>query len=177
MTKSVEKIVPNVDNVDISYNELKSLVYTINRAIRQLVENDNALYQKYKETFDGMVIEPFDEEKLRTTGYEEDTLVWFMDGNMRLHILRCIWPNNKNYPESNAGIFDDTGWHDQFEFLNILDFDVDQMISSTAEQMFFQHEKDPEYHIFGKLSLDPESPDFIERKILIHDISNLDNTR
>ena len=177
MTQSVQKIVPNVDNVDVSYNEPKNLVYTVNRAIRQLVENDLALYRKYVETFSGMVIEPFDEEKLRTTGYEEDTLVWFMGDDMRLRVLRCVWPDNKTYPSQDRGMYDDSGWHDQFEFLDILDFEVDQMISSTASQQFFGHENDPDYHRFGKLSLDKESPDYIEKKILLHDILNLDNTR
>jgi len=52
------------------------------------------------------------------------------------------------------------------------------MISSTATQAFFSdHESNPDYHRFGKLSLERESPDFIERKILLHDMENLDNSR
>jgi len=76
-------------------------VYSLNRGIRQLVENDLALYRKYEETLDGLIIEPFDNDKLTSTGYPEDTLVWFMDvqdGQARLRILRCIWPDNKTYP-------------------------------------------------------------------------------
>ena len=105
---------------------------------------------------------------------------WFDDVECALYILRCIKDGNRTVVTHNCninGMFDESGWHNEFEQLNILDLGFDVPLDSTILQEISDHQKNKQHHRFGKVSLDEGDVNFLGNKLLSRDIKNLSYNR
>ena len=174
-------IIDNVDNVDVSVGEFRNLTHVLNRALKKLLDNDRKLYEKYMEATGGIVIQPYDRRKSVNGLYREEDLVWWFDDvECALYVLRCLQDGNKTVVTHDCninGMFDDCGWHNEFEQLDILDLGFEDPIDSMILQEMSDHQKNIYHHRFGRVSLDEEDPNFLGNKLLNRNIKNLSYNR
>lgn len=179
------QIIRNVRNVAVAANEVITR-FSVNRNFKKLLDNDLALVEFYKQVFDKLDIGEFVDPAVSGVPYEYDQIVWFQDKKKDLWLLRCIFDENWDSPQraideaasGKAPNFRKYGWEDQNEYVDIFDSDLVKQFDKYAKQQLKAHVDDPGddkkfgAHRFGKLSDDPDSPDFIEKKVMLRDVSN-----
>lgn len=157
--------------IDVSPNE-PILNHTLNRGSEKLLNNDLALYEVYKKILNQLTISDYNSNAV----YDVGDLVWFRDGNYDLYLLKNVLPENTTEP--NPDNFPKSGWSNENEYINILDYGIESLLSSKIEAVLKTHREDKQYHPFGKINIDnPSSPDYITRKLLQKDLNNLDSKR
>lgn len=171
---SSSRIVKNVENVQVYGNELLT-PYAINRNIKKLLENDEALYGFYKKQFDGLRVTDYN----YGVEYALGQLVWYKEPRTgRLYLLKSIIDKNIDEPVMLDGEkFEKSGWTSEAKYLNILKYGICCDLARRASQAYEDHEKRTDLHPFGRISNDPEDDDFIDKKILRKDMTNLDAGR
>lgn len=165
-------IISNLTYVDVSNNE-PITTHTVNRNIRKLLDNDLALNGVYSSIFGQAQIG----EYIEGNTYSFNQLVWFMDDDKQLYILRSLSDGNSNKPRKP---FTDYDWNDETEHLDIVQNGLSVLVRQHQANHFYQHEKediqntaeDILYHKYG-----PVSQGDIDLKILKNDISNADGNR
>ena len=80
----VSSSVKNASKLDVGSNEYATK-YSLNRILLKLLENDQLLQELYSDIFAGFSIYEYEENE----EYRFNDLVWFLDSDKDLHILRC----------------------------------------------------------------------------------------
>lgn len=159
---------------------------TMNRSICELMFNNESLDQLNKLIFSEMNIH----EYIEGMTYNVGDLVWYKDFNGTTYLLRCIKQNNSQVPDT-SGIpknsysrqgndrLNESGWDNQNKNVDILDYGIINLLSAEAQSIMQKHEDDIDIrmHPFGKISTDPDSPHYLQNKLLLSDMSNLNPER
>lgn len=166
----------NVKNLDVSPAEYQTK-YSVNRILQKLLENDHLLEELYQEVFGGFQIDEYEvgEE------YLYNDVVWFLDSERDLHILRCSRSKTSaNLTSWKSGeSFEKYGWQDLNPDVDIMtEFGLQAKISSFIAKKFKQHSSDLSRHPYGKISYGgTKGSTDISRKVAKADMSNLDPQR
>ena len=176
-------IIRNIRNAAVAANEVITR-FSVNRNFQKLLENDKLLSDFYKRVFDELDIGEYVDPKVSGIPYEYDDIVWFQDSNKDLWLLRCVTDDNQNSPqlavsEANGAVpnFRKYGWEDQNEYIDIFDSNLIQQLDMYAKQQLDAHLRERKSHRFGRLSTDENDPDYIDKKVLLKDLSNIDEKR
>lgn len=78
--------------------------------------------------------------------------MWYRSYNGDLYLLRNILPDNTTEPDVRN--FIKSGWKNQNEFLNIIDFGISNVLSGKMQLKIESHQEDKQKHPLGKVSLD-----------------------
>ena len=172
----VSSSVKNVDKLDVGSNEYETK-YSVNRILLKLLENDQLLQELYADIFAGFSIYEYSENE----EYHFNDLVWFLDSEKDLHILRCY----RSKTSSNLAMwkkgesFESYGWKDLNPNIDVLvDFGLESKIKSFLAKKFNEHTSNLSLHPHGRLSYDgTKVTTDISRKLAKTDLSNLDPNR
>lgn len=108
-------------------------------------------------------------------------MVWFLDSERDLHILRCSKTKTSADLTSwkSGESFEKYGWQDLNPDVDIVsEFGLQAKIDSFIAKKFKLHSTDPSMHPYGKISYDgTKSSTDISRKVARADMSNLDSQR
>ena len=171
-----KNIIRYTQNLGVGSNEYATK-YSVNRILEKLVQNDKLLEEFYQEVFGAFMIYEYQPGE---TYYYND-LIWFLDSEKDLHILRC----NKSQTGENlthwrlGQAFEDYGWKDLNPDINVLkEFGLEKKMSTWIAKKFKEHSDDPSCHPLGKISYGNTKPTTdITRKVSDREMSNLDPNR
>ena len=187
---SIEKIVRHTKNLDVASNEYATK-YSAQRIFNKLLENDHRLESFYNKVFGNAQIYQYQ----YGTDYKYNDLVWFIDKNRDLSILRfnrtsiksldSKWQNLNQwsrhaYVNGALSYIAPTqyGWTDLNPEIDILkDFGLDKAITTFLTRKFKQHTDDPAMHPYGKLSYSGGLTTDIDRKLARSDLANINPHR
>lgn len=186
----MQKIVKHTKNLDVASNEYATK-YSAQRIFNKLLENDRCLEEFYNKVFGNAQIYQYQ----YGTEYKYNDLVWFVDKNRDLSILRF----NRNSTKSlNSGFRNlnswtrhsyvdgalqytspvQYGWVDLNPEIDILrDFGLDKAMSTFLTRAFKQHTDDETKHPYGKISYSGNLTTDIENKIARSDLANVNSHR
>lgn len=172
----VSSSVKNTSELDVGSNEYATK-YSLNRILLKLLENDQLLQELYSDIFAGFSIYEYEENE----EYQFNDLVWFLDSDKDLHILRCY----KSKTSANLSLwrkgqsFESYGWKDLNPNVDVLvDFGLEAKIKSFLAKKFNEHAMDQTLHPHGRISYGGlKASTDISRKIAKVDLSNLDPNR
>lgn len=151
----------------------------INRNSKKLLDNDMQVYELYKKILGSLHVHDWS----KNDTYAAGDLVWYVF-NGRLFLLKCIIPDNAQTPyikvmstgKINNNALRASGWDDQNQYLTVLDYGIEQLLSSKVQTEIVEHQES-KYHPFGKVSLDPNSSDYVGHDLLLRDFTNIDDSR
>lgn len=169
-------IIRYTQNLDVGSNEYATK-YSINRILEKLIQNDKLLEEFYQEVFGSFMIYEYQPGE---TYYYND-LIWFLDSEKNLHILRCNKSQtNENLANWSFGQpFEKYGWKDLNPDIDIFkEFGFEKKISNWISKKFKEHTDNLDYHPLGKISFGNTKPTSdIMTKISNREMSNLDPNR
>lgn len=171
-----KNIIRYTQNLDVGSNEYATK-YSVNRILEKLIQNDKLLEEFYQEVFGTFMIYEYQPGE---TYYYND-LIWFLDSEKDLHILRC----NKSQTSEDlthwrlGQAFEDYGWKDLNPDINVLkEFGLEKKMSTWIAKKFKEHSDDLSCHPLGKISYGNAKPTTdITRKVSDREMSNLDPNR
>ena len=170
-------------DVKVAQNE-PMVNHVFNRNVKTLLQNDIALYELYKKVFSQLNIADYNS----STTYQVGDFVWFKYDN-QLYLLKCIVNNNTSapaidienpsaeHPQPSDIKLKQSGWENKNKYLTILDYGIAAMLQSKANEAYDDHGNDTTKHPYGKISLSASSSNYIGKKLLKSDMSNIDNNR
>lgn len=171
------KIIENVDNVDVTINELITN-YSLNRNFIKLLDNDKKLSKVFIEKLSNVkIITKF----VQNIKYKIGQYVWFQtiyNDEPMLFLLQSIIDNNDNTPVleiiDNKISFEKTGWKDKNSFVTMFSTLVTGYIKKYIDSKLLpSHEISSEYHPYGVI----KNEDDLNKVILKKDFSNIDINR
>lgn len=177
------KIITNTRNLDVASNEYATK-WSAQRIFNRLLENDQKLEAFYNSIFGNASIFQYSPD----VEYKYGDVVWFVDQNSELHILRfdksstssleTAFQNLNRWDPNGHFFLSRYGWKDLNVEVDILkDFGLDKAIATYVARWMKQHSEDPNMHLFGRLSLQSSSANFVENKIARRDLANVNPDR
>lgn len=160
-------IISNLTYVDVSNNE-PIVTHTINRNIEKLLQNDLALNEVFSSIFGATAVS----EYIEGNTYKFNDLVWFIDDDKQLYILRSLADGNKNKPRKP---FIDYDWNDENVYVDLVQNGLEVIIRQHQANKLLQHEHNAiqfedtqtKFHKYGAISEDD-----VDLRIMRADISN-----
>lgn len=187
---SIRKIVKHTKNLDVASNE-HATKYSAQRIFNRLLENDRLLEEFYNNVFGNAQIYQYQ----YGTEYSYNDLVWFVDKNKDLSVLRFNRTSTKSldakfrnlnawtrYSYVNGALQYISparyGWVDLNPEIDILkDFGLDKAINTFLMRRFKQHTEDETKHPYGKIFYSGQLTTDIEKKIARSDLANVNPHR
>ena len=105
-------IISNLTYVDLSDNE-PIVSHVINRNLKKLHDNDLALNAVFSSILGSTLIS----EYIEGTVYAFNDVIWFMDDDKQLYILRSLADGNTNKPKKPFLEYD---WNDETEHVDLV---------------------------------------------------------
>lgn len=169
--------------VKVAQNE-PMVNHVFNRNAKTLLENDISLYELYKKVFSQLNITDYNS----STTYQVGDLVWFRYDS-DLYLLKCIINNNtttpaiqiedatSDHPQPSDLMLKQSGWENKNKYLTILDYGIAKLLKSKADEAYDDHGNDISKHPYGKVSLSADNANYIGKKLLMSDMSNINDSR
>lgn len=176
--KEYKSILKNIKDVNVSSNELITRM-SLNRNFKKLFENDLLLEDLYNSIIQSVDIQEYHSGET----YNYGQLVWFKNRDTRteFYLLKSIVNNNVNDPKFALydllyGLpdFEKYGWKNENQKLDLKEIGIDTYILQCIDPNILKHESDTILHKFGIINVkDNNSSDYIDKKILKKDLSNI----
>lgn len=165
-------IISNLTYVDLSNNE-PIVTHAINRNLYKLLQNDLELNRVFSSIFGTSIIQ----EYIEGNTYNFNDVIWFIDDDKELYILRSLSDGNSNRPRKPFLEYD---WNDETQHIDLVQNGLDTIIRQHQSDHFQKHqtvdiqneETETLYHKYG-----PLSQGNIDLKILKNDMSNANANR